>query len=44
MDGETGATMLVVIAEDTAILRGGLVGLLEDEGHRVAAAVADAAS
>jgi DNA-binding NarL/FixJ family response regulator len=34
--------MLVVIAEDTAILRAGLVGLLEDEGHRVAAAVADA--
>ncbi len=34
--------MLVVIAEDTAILRGGLVGLLEEEGHRVAAAVADA--
>jgi len=34
--------MLVVIAEDTAILRGGLVGLLEDEGHQVAAAVADA--
>jgi DNA-binding NarL/FixJ family response regulator len=33
--------MLVVIAEDTAILRGGLVGLLEEEGHRVAAAVAD---
>ena len=33
--------MLVVIAEDTAILRGGLIGLLEDEGHRVAAAVAD---
>ena len=34
--------MLVVIAEDTAILRGGLIGLLEDEGHQVAAAVADA--
>ncbi|HEU5355067.1 MAG TPA: response regulator transcription factor [Actinocrinis sp.] len=34
--------MLVVIAEDTAILRGGLIGLLEEEGHRVAAAVADA--
>jgi DNA-binding NarL/FixJ family response regulator len=33
--------MLVVIAEDTAILRGGLIGLLEDEGHHVAAAVAD---
>jgi DNA-binding NarL/FixJ family response regulator len=33
--------MLVVIAEDTAILRGGLVSLLEDEGHHVAAAVAD---
>jgi DNA-binding NarL/FixJ family response regulator len=36
--------MLVVIAEDTAILRGGLVGLLEEEGHRVAAAVADGAA
>jgi DNA-binding NarL/FixJ family response regulator len=36
--------MLVVIAEDTAILRAGLVGLLEDEGHRVAAAVADGAA
>ncbi len=36
--------MLVVIAEDTAILRGGLVGLLEEEGHRVAAAVGDGAS
>ena len=34
--------MLVVIAEDTAILRGGLIGLLEEEGHQVAAAVADA--
>ena len=34
--------MLVVIAEDTAILRGGLIGLLEDEGHQVAAAVANA--
>jgi DNA-binding NarL/FixJ family response regulator len=33
--------MLVVIAEDTAILRGGLIGLLEEEGHQVAAAVAD---
>ncbi|HEU5429285.1 MAG TPA: response regulator transcription factor [Actinocrinis sp.] len=34
--------MLVVIAEDTAILRGGLISLLEEEGHQVAAAVADA--
>ena len=33
--------MLVVIAEDAAILRGGLIGLLEEEGHQVAAAVAD---
>jgi DNA-binding NarL/FixJ family response regulator len=33
--------MRVVIAEDTAILRAGLVQLLEDEGHEVAAAVAD---
>ena len=34
--------MRVVIAEDTAILRAGLVQLLEDEGHRVVAAVPDA--
>jgi DNA-binding NarL/FixJ family response regulator len=34
--------MRVVVAEDTAILRVGLVQLLEDEGHQVAAAVADA--
>ncbi len=33
--------MRVVVAEDTAILRVGLVQLLEDEGHRVVAAVAD---
>jgi DNA-binding NarL/FixJ family response regulator len=33
--------MRVVIAEDTAILRVGLVQLLEDEGHEVVAAVAD---
>ncbi|WP_035847597.1 response regulator [Kitasatospora azatica] len=34
--------MRVVVAEDTAILRAGLVQLLEEEGHQVAAAVADA--
>ncbi|WP_082119262.1 response regulator transcription factor [Saccharothrix sp. ST-888] len=34
--------MRVVVAEDTAILRVGLVQLLEDEGHEVAAAVGDA--
>ncbi|MGK4581798.1 response regulator [Kitasatospora sp. HPMI-4] len=32
----------MVVAEDTAILRAGLVQLLEDEGHEVVAAVADA--
>ncbi|MFD4762969.1 response regulator [Streptomyces sp. NPDC058439] len=34
--------MRVVIAEDMAILRAGLVQLLEDEGHEVVAAVHDA--
>ncbi len=34
--------MRIVVAEDTAILRAGLVQLLEDEGHQVVAAVADA--
>ncbi|MCC9311674.1 response regulator transcription factor [Kitasatospora sp. RB6PN24] len=33
--------MRVVVAEDTAILRAGLVQLLQEEGHEVAAAVAD---
>jgi DNA-binding NarL/FixJ family response regulator len=33
--------MRVVIAEDAAIFREGLVRLLEDRGHRVCAAVAD---
>jgi DNA-binding NarL/FixJ family response regulator len=32
----------VVVAEDTAILRAGLVQLLEEEGHEVVAAVPDA--
>ncbi|GAA1251973.1 response regulator transcription factor [Kitasatospora nipponensis] len=32
----------MVVAEDTAILRAGLVQLLEEEGHEVLAAVADA--
>jgi DNA-binding NarL/FixJ family response regulator len=34
--------MRVVIAEDTALLREGLAGLLEDAGHDVAARVGDA--
>ncbi|MEY9848095.1 DNA-binding NarL/FixJ family response regulator [Streptacidiphilus sp. BW17] len=34
--------MRIVVAEDTAILRVGLVQLLEDEGHEVVAAVPDA--
>ncbi|UGQ12877.1 response regulator transcription factor [Yinghuangia sp. ASG 101] len=34
--------MRIVIAEDAAILRDGLVQLLTDRGHEVAAAVADA--
>jgi DNA-binding NarL/FixJ family response regulator len=33
--------MRIVIAEDSAILRDGLVGLLTDRGHEVLAAVAD---
>jgi DNA-binding NarL/FixJ family response regulator len=36
------AGMRVVIAEDSALLREGLVRLLEDRGHEVAAAVGDA--
>ena len=31
----------VVIAEDAALFRAGLVRLIEDHGHRVCAAVAD---
>jgi DNA-binding NarL/FixJ family response regulator len=38
------ASMRVVIAEDSALLREGLVRLLEDRGHEVVAAVADAVS
>jgi DNA-binding NarL/FixJ family response regulator len=38
------AGMRVVIAEDSALLREGLVRLLEDRGYEVAAAVADAVS
>jgi DNA-binding NarL/FixJ family response regulator len=34
--------MRIVVAEDSPILRAGLVGLLEDEGHEVVAAVPDA--
>ncbi|MBF9071388.1 response regulator [Streptacidiphilus fuscans] len=36
--------MRIVVAEDTAILRVGLVQLLEDEGHEVVAAVPDASA
>jgi DNA-binding NarL/FixJ family response regulator len=36
--------MRVVIAEDAALMREGLIGLLEDRGHQVCAAVADAES
>jgi DNA-binding NarL/FixJ family response regulator len=36
--------MRVVIAEDAALMREGLVGLLEERGHEVCAAVADAAA
>jgi DNA-binding NarL/FixJ family response regulator len=38
------AGMRVVIAEDSALLREGLVRLLEDRGYEVAAAVGDASS
>jgi DNA-binding NarL/FixJ family response regulator len=38
----TGPPMRVVIAEDSAVLREGLVALLADRGWRVCAAVADA--
>ena len=33
--------MRIVIAEDAALFRAGLVRLLEDDGHQVRAAVAD---
>jgi DNA-binding NarL/FixJ family response regulator len=36
--------MRVVIAEDSAVFRDGLVRLLEDRGHQVVAAVGDAAA
>jgi DNA-binding NarL/FixJ family response regulator len=36
-----GPAMRVVIAEDAAVFRAGLVRLLEDRGHQVCAAVAD---
>jgi DNA-binding NarL/FixJ family response regulator len=35
------ASLRVVIAEDAALFRAGLVRLIEDHGHRVCAAVAD---
>jgi DNA-binding NarL/FixJ family response regulator len=34
--------MRIVIAEDAAVMREGLIGLLADRGHQVCAAVADA--
>jgi len=37
-------TLRVVIAEDAALFRAGLVRLLEDRGHQVCAAVGDAAA
>ena len=37
-------TLRVVIAEDAALFRAGLVRLLEDRGHRVCAAVGDGAA
>src|SRR5690606_15625178 len=40
--GPRGAAVRVIIAEDSALLREGLVRLLEDEGHTVSAAVGDA--
>ncbi|HYY80103.1 MAG TPA: hypothetical protein VFD04_13115 [Actinomycetes bacterium] len=40
----TAPPMRVVIAEDSAVLREGLVALLADRGWRVCAAVADAAA
>jgi len=36
-----GGSMRIVIAEDAAVMREGLVRVLEDRGHEVAAAVAD---
>jgi CheY-like chemotaxis protein len=36
--------MRIVIAEDSAVVRAGLVELLADRGHEVAAAVGDAAA
>ena len=36
--------MRIVIAEDAALFRAGLVRLLQDEGHQVRAAVADGAA
>src|SRR6185312_1368782 len=40
--GREAAAVRVVIAEDAALMREGLVGLLTDRGHEVCAAVADA--
>ena len=39
---ETGDPMRIVIAEDSAIVRAGLVEILADRGHEVVAAVGDA--
>ena len=41
MTAAAGAPLRVVIAEDAAVFREGLVRLLEDRGHQVCAAVAD---
>ena len=43
MHDPRGAGLRIVIAEDSAIVRAGLVELLTDRGHHIAAAVGDAA-
>ncbi|NKY52524.1 response regulator transcription factor [Nocardia vermiculata] len=40
--GESAPTLRIVIAEDNAILRDGLAGLLTDRGHEIVAMVGDA--
>jgi DNA-binding NarL/FixJ family response regulator len=40
--GQDGASLRIVIAEDSAVVRAGLVEILTDRGHEVAAAVGDA--
>jgi DNA-binding NarL/FixJ family response regulator len=39
---ESGAGLRIVIAEDSAVVRAGLVEILTDRGHEIAAAVGDA--